>query len=386
MTHRLLLASLVSLLLVSVARAVDPAIISCSAAPAPTTKPVIQLAVLLDTSNSMDGLIDQAKTQLWNVVTDLARTKQHGQTPKLEVALYQYGNNGLKKNEGWVQQVLPFTDDLDSVSEKLFALRTNGGEEYCGWAIRSAVAELNWSASPDAYKTIFIAGNEPFSQGSVDFHQSCRDAIAKGIIVNTIHCGDEATGVAGGWRDGAKLADGSFMCINQNQAVVAIPAPQDKELAELSSAINTTYVAYGVRGTASQARQMAQDANAIANASSGAIVARAAAKATTLYSNGQWDLVDALKAGKKLEEIPEAELPENLKKMTPEQRKAYVDEQQAKRGEIQKKIVQLSDERNKFIAQKRREASTQQAGNTLDAAVINVVHEQVAKKNFEVVK
>ncbi len=41
--------------------------------PAPPAKPTVQLAILLDTSNSMDGLIDQAKTQLWNVVNEFVR-------------------------------------------------------------------------------------------------------------------------------------------------------------------------------------------------------------------------------------------------------------------------------------------------------------------------
>jgi hypothetical protein len=94
--------------------------------------PVVQLAILLDTSNSMDGLIAQAKTQLWNIVNEFATAKQDGKAPRVQVALYQYGNNGLSKEKGWVQQVLPLTDDLDKLSEQLFALKTNGGKEYCG--------------------------------------------------------------------------------------------------------------------------------------------------------------------------------------------------------------------------------------------------------------
>ena len=58
----------------------------------------IQLAILLDTSNSMDGLIGQAKSQLWKVVNELARSKRHGVHPSLEVALFEYGNDGLPKN------------------------------------------------------------------------------------------------------------------------------------------------------------------------------------------------------------------------------------------------------------------------------------------------
>src|SRR3954470_10255251 len=163
-------------------------------APAPQDKPLIQLALLLDTSNSMDGLIDQARSQLWTVVNHLARTKKSGQTPRLEVALYEYGNQGLKPQDGFIRQVLPFTDDLDSVSEKLFALRTNGGDEYCGQVIQTAVNDLKWSAQPSVYKTIFIAGNEPFTQGTVDYHGACEAAAKLGIIVNTVHCGSQADG------------------------------------------------------------------------------------------------------------------------------------------------------------------------------------------------
>src|SRR3954471_19366582 len=100
--------------------------LAAAEAPAPQDKPLIQLALLLDTSNSMDGLIDQARSQLWTVVNHLAKTRKDGQTPRLEVALYEYGNDGLAADSGYVRQVLAFTEDLDSVSEKLFGLRTNG--------------------------------------------------------------------------------------------------------------------------------------------------------------------------------------------------------------------------------------------------------------------
>src|SRR3984885_15967920 len=74
--------------------------------------PTVQIALLLDTSNSMDGLIAQAKTQLWGVVNEFARAKKHGRTPRLEVALFEYGNNRLSPEVGFVRLVLPFTDDL----------------------------------------------------------------------------------------------------------------------------------------------------------------------------------------------------------------------------------------------------------------------------------
>jgi hypothetical protein len=126
--------------------------------PAPPRRPVVQIAVLLDTSNSMDGLIAQAKTQLWNIVNEFIRAKKDGLQPSIQVALFEYGKQSLPANEGFVRMVLPLTDDLDRVSEELFALKTNGGAEFCGWVIGDAVKKLAWSPSRDVYKAIFIAG------------------------------------------------------------------------------------------------------------------------------------------------------------------------------------------------------------------------------------
>src|SRR5262249_8045908 len=102
----------------------------------PRPRPVVQIALLLDTSNSMDGLIKQAQSQLWTIVNETARCKREGRTPKLEVALYEYGNSRLAVTDGYIRQVVPFTTDLDRVSEKLFALTTCGGDEYCGQVIQ----------------------------------------------------------------------------------------------------------------------------------------------------------------------------------------------------------------------------------------------------------
>ncbi len=240
-----------------------------------TKTPVVQIALLLDTSNSMDGLINQAKGQLWKIVNEFINAKQNGQRPELQVALYEYGKATLSASGGYIRQIQPFTTDLDKLSEELFALKTNGGDEYCGWVIREAVRNLGWSKSSDDYKAIFIAGNEPFTQGPVKFQDSCKEAITRGILVNTIHCGDEQTGSSTGWRDGALLAEGRFMFIDQDRAVVHFKAPQDEEISRLGVELNKTYIGYGALGREGLARQTKQDDNASSFSSSGSSVSRA---------------------------------------------------------------------------------------------------------------
>lgn len=149
--------------------------------------PVVKIALLLDTSNSMDGLINQAKSQLWDIVNQFAYAKcGNDSRPGLQIALYQYGNDDLASQEGYIQQVLGFSNDLDKISEKLFSLSTNGGEEYCGHVIDRSLGQLDWGKNPDDLKMIFIAGNEPFTQGRTDFRQAVLNAKEKDVIVNTI--------------------------------------------------------------------------------------------------------------------------------------------------------------------------------------------------------
>jgi hypothetical protein len=340
---------------------------------------LVQLAILLDTSNSMDGLIEQAKTQLWKIVNEFNDAKQGDRTPVVQVALYEYGNNNLSAGTNYIRRVLPFTRDLDRVSEELFRLTTNGGSEFCGAVIREAMDHLKWDRSPKTYKAIFIAGNEPFTQGPVSADEACKSSIGKGIVVNTIHCGTEGDGANGGWRRGAHLAEGKFLTIDQDKAVAHIEAPQDKEITRLSIELNKTYVGYGKLAPAACANQVAQDNNAARFRSAGAEVQRAITKSSANYSNVGWDLVDACKKDgmTKLDSLSEADLPAELKNLKPEERKAFVAQKTAEREKIQNQIRQLNGEREKFVAAARKEAGK---ADTLDTAIGRVVREQAEAK------
>jgi hypothetical protein len=364
--------------------AVGSAVLCCTwaAAKSPESPRVtVQIAILLDTSNSMDGLIAQAKTQLWNVVNEFVRAKKNGRPPAIEVALFEYGKNTLSPGEGYIRLILPLTDDLDRVSEELFALKTSGGDEYCGWVIREATNRLTWNKSGDVYKAIFIAGNEPFTQGSVDFHASCKRAIERGIVVNTIFCGAAGEGLQTGWKDGAVLADGRYLSIDQNQKVVDIPAPQDVEIAKLGVELNKTYLPFGKMGQVGLARQSVQDANASA-LSAGTLVNRSISKGNELYCTDEWDLVDAIKNGKcKLEELKDDDLPPDMARLDKTARKAKVEAAAKERKTLQSRINELSRQRDRFqAAELKKRAGAKD--ETLHQAISKAVREQATRQHF----
>ncbi len=347
----------------------------------PAAKP-IDVVICLDVSNSMDGLIGSAKAKLWDIVNDLARAKP---TPYLRVGLYSYGHTSYPKEAGWVRKEVDLTTDLDAVSQKLFGLTTHGGEEYVARVCRDALKDQKWSEDKDALKLIFVCGNEPASQDKlVKLDDVAKMAKEKGIIINPIFCGNPGHPDARDWKDFATMASGQFISIDQQRGTVAIKTPQDEELIKLGAKLNSTYVAYGRLRDQKQANQLAQDANAGKVAPSVA-AARTVTKASVQYRNAEWDLVDRLKEDPKFDvkKVPVEELCDELKKMKPEEREAYVKRKLAEREALQKQIADLNAKRQAYINEYMKKHASK-ADKAFDEAVRGAIREQAKPKGIKI--
>jgi hypothetical protein len=340
----------------------------------------IMIALLLDTSNSMDGLIDQAKSQLWKIVNELAGAKcGNGTRPQIKIALYEYGNDGLPASEGYVRQISGLTSDLDLISAKLFSLSTNGGSEYCGYVINSSLKQLEWSSTKADLKMIFIAGNEPFTQGPIPYHMACSLAKEKDVVVNTIFCGPFSEGIETSWKKGADMTGGNYMSIEQDRKTVYVATPYDDKIDALNDQLNKTYIYYGASGEEKKELQAAQDVNAESFSRSNK-VERAVSKSSHAYKNSSWDLVDAAKDDQKVIEKTKPEyLPKEMQGMSVEQRKIYVQEKSAERAKIQTEIQLLNEKRKNHIAQQTK---GQSEDKMLDATMIKAIKEQAKAKQF----
>src|SRR5688572_22072463 len=69
---------------------------------APVKNQKIQVAILLDVSGSMNGLIDQAKEQIWNMVSVNGKVKCEQGNPLIEIALYEYGRPSNMETTGYI--------------------------------------------------------------------------------------------------------------------------------------------------------------------------------------------------------------------------------------------------------------------------------------------
>jgi len=353
-------------------------------APPVATATAVDVAILLDTSNSMDGLIRQAKSQLWTIVQQFALAEKNACTPRLRVALLEYGNTNLPASEGYIRQVVPLTGDLDELSAALFSLTTNGGDEYCGQVIDEAISRLDWSRVPGSYQAIFIAGNEPFTQGSVDFRQVCERAVARKIVINTIHCGRYDDGVQGSWQRGADLGRGDFFNIDQDRAVVHIPCPQDDYIIRLNSQLNKTYLWYGSAKDRDYfcENQQAQDSNARVLSPSVAI-SRSMVKSSKVYNNSNRDLVDACAENENfLETVSKEDLPDTMQVMTPAERTTYLHEMAASRTELKRKIGEQAAAREVYLAAEKKKLATESGEATLGDAVVSAIRKQLLAEGY----
>jgi hypothetical protein len=333
----------------------------------------------------MDGLINQAKAQLWNMVSVMGKAKCDGVSPQIEIALYEYGRTNNDVNKGFVKQISPFSSDLDKLSQNLFSLTTNGGEEYCGQVIYTSLDELKWDADSSTYKVIFISGNEDFLQGKIQYTLACTEARKKGVIVNTIYCGDRLQGIREHWNLLGECGNGSFTNINSDAKPEDIVTPYDSTLIVLNTKLNGTYIYYGSEGRGKKELQGAMDA---ANLSVNGYTAvnRAAAKANAwAYSNSGWDLVDASKTDDKfLDKVDFKTLPDSLQKKNKNEVKQIIIAKTEERGLIQKQILSINAEREKFINEERKRKAASNNTPTLETEVEKIIREQAKRFNMKI--
>lgn len=343
------------------------------------TGPTIQIGILLDTSGSMHGLIDQAKDQLWKIVNEVSKANKHNKEVTIQVGLFEYGKSSLPGFEGYLQMLSPLTSDLDKVSEELFKLRTNGGEEYAGKVILESVNRFVWSSHKDDLKLLIIAGNESFAQGDVPYQDAIHKATQNNIIVNTIFCGDMQRGKNLLWGEGAKLGKGKYFNINHNDRRVYVETPYDDKIITLGKQLNQTYMSYGMKAErrAKMANVTKQDRNSM-SLSKYSYIERNIVKSKKQYTSAQTDLVDAYTADQtSIYRIKKDQLPDELKGKNEKEIKEIIEEKKRARVQLQKEIQGLEREREKYLA-----AKVHTENKNLGSAIIASIRKQAQNHGF----
>lgn len=343
----------------------------------------IQIAILLDVSGSMGGLISQAKGQLWTLVNELTTAERDGQKVDFEISIISYGHGGgfffgeTESQQSEVYTILtPLTSDIDLISESLFQLTSSGSEEPCGLVISEALKQLNWSKSKHDVKILFIAGNEEFNQGIVNYEDACRTASKMGVTVNTIYCGAEQMGIDQLWANAAKIGKGEFHTIEQDSLIRHSETYWDNKIIKYNDLVNSTYLAYGNEGKSSKERQIGQDENAL-DLGNAYLRDRVIFKLSPNYKNPTWDLVDKFEEDSTiLSSLKIDQLPFELHGLSYEQKVRLI-QKKAKQREVYFEAAQIFIDRAKAeLAEKGIEEPKLEV-RTLDRTMISTLKNQV---------
>ena len=341
------------------------------------TRPV-DVVVMLDTSGSMENLLDATRARVWDVVNELGRMKP---TPELRVGLVSFGTDKATEDQGFIIQHLDLTGELDEVYAELMGLTIGGGTELVGRALNETLDGMSWSPEYNALRVVFVAGNESADQGveDNDFRIAARAARDRDIIVNALYAGNRDQGVVEKWHEVAQAGEGNFSAIDPSTGSIQIAAPQDDLLLELNGKLNTTYVPYGEKGQDGLTNQIAQDSNAsrlgVQSCSS-----RIVAKGGALYNNASWDLVDkTLEEGFDWDTISLTDLPEEMQSMTVDESIEFIEAKRTQREGIQREIQSASAERELFVQQ----AIASRIGEAgIGEAMRKAIREQAMAKGF----
>ena len=348
-----------------------------------TAKAKVDVVFVLDTTGSMSGLIQTAKEKIWSIATTMASAQQ---APEIRIGLVAYRDRG----DAYVTKVVDLSADLDSVYATLMDFQADGGgdgPESVNKALYDAVHSMSWSEQEQAYQVIFLVGDAPphMDYNEVRYPEIVATALDKGIVVNTIQCGDMPTTV-GPWSQIASLSHGEFFQVEQAGGAVALNTPFDEEIAELSAQLDDTRLYYG---TEEEKEKMDSKVAATEKIHAGLTVASRARRAEFNASVGgranllgENELVAAVADGTvALEELDADALPEALKPMAPAEQKAYVAELSEKRETLQRQIRALSEDRGDYLAKKVDEAGGMKG--SLDQKVYDAVKEQAGEAGLE---
>jgi uncharacterized protein YegL len=358
-------------------------------APAPPAEKsegaTLEMVFVLDTTGSMGGLLDGAKQRIWGIVNEVM---QEPSSPTVRVGLVAYRDVG----DSYVTQVLPLTNDLDKVYSTLMDYHADGGGDWAENVRRGladGVSRAGWSErSADSTRIIFLVGDAPPHddyQNEPDTLATTAEAVRAGMVVNTVQCGDAAD-TRRAWQEIARRGEGQYFAIAQDGGVQSIATPFDARLSELGGRLGATYMAYGGGAGPSGIgyRQKAAEDQARVetrvsmNASAPAAAERAVNKALNKDAY-VGDLLQSVENGTlKLDALKDEDLPDELQKLPPADRKREVEKRLAERRKVREEIVTLSKKRDEFIAAERKKTSAGKAG--FDTAVATALKEQMARR------
>ncbi len=335
----------------------------------------VEVVFVLDTTGSMSGLIEGAKQKIWSIASTIAQAQP---APEIRMGLVGYRDRG----DQYVTTKTTMTDDLDTVYETLMGFEAGGGgdtPESVNEALFEAVERFDWSDDPSTLKIVFLVGDAPPQMGyndDVKYQASCKLAAEKGIIVNTIQCGN-LHGTKDHWTKIAGLTNGQYAAIDQDSGVQRITTPYDQEITRLDQELASLMIDYGSRDEVLYQESKRDRASKISSSAAPeasadrAIYNQTAAGRSNLY--GVKELVDDVVDGRvALEDVEKDELPVEYQSKSTDELKKLIAENNEQRVKIESRLAELA----KLRREHQDKARASMKGDSFDMQVLITLQKQ----------
>lgn len=349
-------------------------------------KPKIDVVFALDATGSMSGLIQTAKEKIWSIALSLSQAKP---TPELRIGMVFYRDRG----DNFVTKILPLTEEIDFIYSDLIKITADGGgdePESVNQALAEAISSFDWTQDGTAYKVVFLVGDCPPHMDYRDdqrYPATCKKANEKGIVINTIQLGN-CSGTKEIWRDIASLTNGSYLHLEQDAEGFNIATPYDREINEIYSEIEDTKVTYGskeVKEKEYSKKGLLKEFEA--SASEAANTRRALYNSSKLGKKnlyGGADLVNKVDENQDfdIDKIHNEQLPEEMQKMSTEEKKTYVQKKSDERKELMTQMQKLSEQREEYIEKELEKLG--KAETNFSQQVFEIMQEQAETKDMKI--
>lgn len=332
-------------------------------------KRVVEVVFVLDTTGSMSGLIAGAKSKIWSIANEIADNDAD--------AIVRMGLVGFRDiGDAYVTRVHALTEDLDDLYGDLIAFQADGGgdrPESVNQALDEAITMTGWTRGGERnIRLVFLAGDSPPHMdydNDVHYAETLKKARAEEITVHTLQAGRHAdTEIV--WKEIARLGGGVFAQIPQSGNVQVITTPFDDDIQRIQRDLDGTVIPYGTEDTRNRIEAnmtIRMDAKSSSAADRAAYRMKKSGKKEVV--TGGADLVAEITSGNvSLDGLDVDKLPEEIGKLQPEKRRELIEQNIAKRRDLDEKLKALSLQREGYLA---RNAPKDSETDSFDAVVRN---------------
>lgn len=303
-----------------------------------------EIAIVADLSGSTNGLLDDLRDNLWNLINYFNRNNPE---TELRLAFVGFSRGSFGLENAYVRTLSDLTSQYDFISYELFRMvgSVEKGDQYVGAALKTAITNLSWSNDKATKKLILLFGNSRADLGYVNYSDAVQAAINKGIIINSIYCMklDTDHRILSKWHS---IADGTGGSLYKYQVTKRSPNKNytqgAQRLIDLNNSLNDTYIPFSKKTSEVLNKMISADVNSL-QMSERFFISRCLYKCNGRYQSylNENDLVAIYAKHGELPDYNRNFFPRDLRKVKEDELKAIVSVRIERRQRLLEKLNQV---------------------------------------------